>query len=94
MKQTITGFITYKDYGFMDEACPYHFNEWDATSIGHVTVMPYNIEVDIPDDFDPRTGQVEILKAEKKKLMADFQARCTAIEKQISELTALTCEAA
>lgn len=94
MKQIIKGFITYKNYGFGDEDCLYHFNEYEASSIGHVTVMPYSIEVEIPDDFDPRAGRVEILKAEKRKLMADFQARCTAIEKQISELTALTCEAA
>lgn len=43
----------------------------------------------IPDGFDPRAGQVERLKAEKIKLMADFQNRVTEIERKISELTCL-----
>lgn len=43
----------------------------------------------IPDDFDPRGKQVELLQAEKKKAMADFQALVTSIDRKISELTCL-----
>lgn len=93
MKKTITGFITYtpNSYGIEEK---FDFFPFEMKAAGYITVMPYSFEVEIPDDFDSRAVQVEALKAEKKKLMADFQARCTAIEKQISELTALTCEAA
>ena len=61
----------------------------EMTQHGYVTVMPHSIEVDIPDDFDPRAQQVEMLKAEKQKAMADFQALVTSIDRKISELTAL-----
>jgi len=43
----------------------------------------------IPDSFDPRAIKVEALKAEKIKLMADFQNRVTEIERKISELQCL-----
>lgn len=47
------------------------------------------LEFDMPEGFDPRAGMVEALKAEKIKLMADFQNRVTEIERKISELTCL-----
>lgn len=90
MKTTITGFISYREnVGGGDE---YKFFPFEMGTAGYVTVMPLSIEVDIPDSFDPRAEKVKALQAEKIKLMADFQARCTQIEREISELTALTCE--
>ena len=43
----------------------------------------------LPEGFDPRGKQVEMLKAEKQKAMADFQALVTSIDRKISELTCL-----
>jgi hypothetical protein len=87
MKKQIEGFILYKkDYshktGFLFAGC--EMNEY-----GYITVMPHAFEIDIPDDFDPRGKQVEMLKAEKQKAMADFQNRVTEIERKISELQCL-----
>jgi hypothetical protein len=87
MKKQIEGFILYKkDYshktGFL-------FSGYEMKEYGYITVMPYTLDVDIPDDFDPRGKQVEMLKAEKQKAMADFQNRVTEIERKISELTCL-----
>ena len=92
MKKVIEGFITYAPSAYGSEE-KFDFFPFEMKVSGHITIMPYSFEVDIPDDFDPRAKQVEALKAEKKKLMADFQVRCTEIERKISELTALTCEA-
>ena len=50
------------------------------------------LEFDLPDDFDPRALQIETLKATKQKLMAEFSARCTEIELQISKLQAIEYE--
>ena len=50
------------------------------------------LEFDLPDDFDPRAGQIDALKATKQKLMAEFSARCTEIERQIQNLLAITNE--
>ena len=59
----------------------------DSTSYVYITEGATVFEV--PDDFDPRDGQVMALKAEKSKAMADFQALVTIIDRKISELTAL-----
>ena len=50
------------------------------------------LEFDLPDDFDPRAGQIEALRATKQTLMAEFSARCTEIERQIQNLLAITNE--
>ena len=87
MKKQIEGFILYKkDYGSKDG---FLFSTCEMEEYDYITVMPYTFEVDIPDDFDPRGKQVEMLKAEKQKAMADFQALVTSIDRKISELTAL-----
>jgi hypothetical protein len=88
MKKQIEGFILYRDDAFSDDG-KFSFFPFEMKESGHITVMPYAIDVDIPDDFDPRGKQVEMLQAEKIKLMADFQNRVTEIERKISELTCL-----
>jgi len=88
MKKKIEGFIS---LGLNDwegkEA--YSFTVFKYQTQDRVLVMPHTLEFELPDDFDPRGKQVELLKAEKIKLMADFQARVTEIERKISELQCL-----
>lgn len=91
MKTTITGFINYRPATYRDEP-EFHFQRVEMESYGYVTVMPLSVEVDIPDDFDPRAEQVRLLEAKRDEVRAAFQVRMTEIEKQISQLTALTCE--
>jgi hypothetical protein len=88
MKTQIKGFINYRknDYDGKDN---YAFHGCEMSEYGYVTVMPFALEVDIPESFDPRAKQVELLNKEKIKLMADFQNRVTEIERKISELTCL-----
>ena len=88
MKKQIKGFILLRGTAW-DEESKYTWAGCEMPQNGYVTVMPHSIEVDIPDDFDPRNAQVEMLKAEKQKAMADFQALVTSIDRKISELTAL-----
>lgn len=70
------------------ESNQFIFSSCSLDSEGFVTVMPLDIEVEIPIDFDPRAKQVEQLK----KDIADFQNRITENLRKISELTAITCE--
>jgi hypothetical protein len=90
MKVTITGFINFKSKDW-EGGNDFHFHSCKLPDCGYVAVMPHTIEVDIPDDFDPRGQQVELLKAEKNRIMGEFQARVTAIERQISELMSIEC---
>lgn len=88
MKVTIDGHIDHRknQYGGKDE---YAHHRFDMSEFGWVKVMDYPLEIEAPDDFDPRPQQIAALQAEKAKLHADFAARCTQIERQISELTCL-----
>lgn len=92
MKVTIKGFITLLNpkHAYCGS---YDFLLYDITGAsfadGRVMIMPHTIEVDIPDDFDPRPHQIAALQADRTKLQAAFSARVTEIERQISELTCL-----
>jgi hypothetical protein len=57
-------------------------------------VGPVEVEVEVPDDFDARPAKIAALEAEKQKLRAAFAARVTEIEREISQLQAITCEVA
>ena len=54
-----------------------------------VVIRPHSITFDVPEDFDPRKPMVDALEARKRKLQAEFTASITAINRQISELTAI-----
>ncbi|MGF6837006.1 hypothetical protein QF001_000873 [Paraburkholderia youngii] len=63
----------------------------DMSGIGgtRVHVGEQEITIDVPDDFDMRAGLVANLEAEKKRLMAEFNARVTAIDSQIQKYLAI-----
>ena len=56
----------------------------DRTYVG-----PQEIEIDVPDDYDPRAQQVAALEALKQKVMADYHKSVTEINDRISKLLAL-----
>lgn len=59
-----------------------HFREY-------ALIGPHEIIADIPDSFDPRRQLAENLKAEKKRLMAEFNRRVTEIDRQIQTYLAI-----
>lgn len=92
MKVTISGFINYEPTPFRNDH-GFRFHPCEMTEYRYVTVQPYSIVVEIPDDFDPRPAQISQLQAERTKVQAKFSARVTDIERQISELTSLEMSA-
>ena len=54
-----------------------------------VWVSEQEVEIDVPEDFDPRQLQIAALEARKAKAMADYQKSVTDINDRISKLTAL-----
>jgi hypothetical protein len=52
-------------------------------------VCSQEIEIEVPEDFDPRAQQIAALEAKKTKAMADYQKSVTEINDRISKLTAL-----
>ena len=66
----------------------------DMKSSGYTLVTPITVNVELPDNWNPSALIIETLREKEQKLRAEFGARITAIQKQISELSAITCEVA
>lgn len=56
----------------------------------HLTyVSEQEIEIDVPDNYDPRAQKIAALEKHKQKVMADFQKTVDLINDRISNLQAL-----
>lgn len=90
MKVTIKGYVTCTQYGW-DDKPTFSFYGFDPTGYdtSTVKVMEHEFEVEVPDDFDPRPGQVAALKAQKEQIQAEFAAKVKQIDDQINSLLAI-----
>lgn len=92
---SIPGFVFMRTYPYdIGREPSYGWTEIDfgTDTANYLGVCAAPLEFDLPDDFDPRSGQIEILKKTKQDLMAEFSARCTEIERQISKLQSIELE--
>jgi hypothetical protein len=93
MKRTINCYVTFRPPRWKDgkpEIDLYTFDPRKYESSADVAVvreMP--IEIEVPDDFDPRPQLVANLEAAKLKARAEFAAKVTEIDRRISELLCL-----
>ena len=56
----------------------------------HMTyVGTQEIDIEVPDEYDPRAQQVAALEKRKQKVMADYQKTVDEINERISKLQAL-----
>ena len=98
MKTVIKGFIIHQQYTWAPTATitftthDYVTSPIDGTYQKTSVICAHEFEVETPDDFDPRPQQVAALQAAKQKVRAEFAARITEIEKQISELTCIDAD--
>jgi hypothetical protein len=67
----------------------YMFFVFDACDAETVKVMDYTLEVEIPDDFDPRPGMLANLREQKRAVEAEYAAKVNVIENKIRNLLAL-----
>lgn len=90
-KHTINGYVTYEKSKYVEvpRIDFYTFKPSPEDWPGLVVVGEHSIEVEVPDDFDPRPELINGLKEQQKKARADFEKLCTDIQRQISELQAL-----
>lgn len=89
MKATLNGQINWKKEDWESEG-RFYFQFSDMSEFGYVKVMPYTLEIDVPDDFNPVPGQIAALEKEKAKIRAEFNRRIAALNEQIGKLQALT----
>ena len=82
-----------------------HYNQYSWEQTGRYTVYScklvdnesqtyvgeQEIEIDVPDDYDPRAQKITALEKHKQKVMADYQKTVTEINARISKLQAIEC---
>ena len=71
-------------------------HEYDVYSIKlddaehRLFICSQEIEIDVPDNFDPRGQQIAALEKEKQEVMAKYQKTVTCINNRINNLKAIT----
>jgi hypothetical protein len=80
-----------------------YYNQYSWESTGSYQVMyakiddtdfltyvgEQEIEIEVPDNYDPRAQKIAALERHKQKVMADYQKTVTQINERISKLQAL-----
>jgi len=93
-QQTIKGYAYHVDYGWGDPAEYRIYTSADQSDDNYTLIGPVEVQIEVPDDFDPRPAKIAALEAKKQEIRAKFAAAMTEIERKISELQAITCEVA
>lgn len=89
MKVKITVHIHYNKYSWDDKGNFEVFSFKCDDDDSRTYVGEQGIEVDVPDNYDPRAQQIAALEKQKQKVMADFQRSVDGINEKISKLQAL-----
>ena len=80
-----------------------HYNQYSWEGKGDYTVFScklddtesrtyvgqQEIEIEVPDDYDPRAQKIAALEKHKQKVMADYQKTLMEINDRISKLQAI-----
>jgi hypothetical protein len=89
MKVKTTVHIHYSQYSWQ-ETGDYDVYSCKLDDTEHRTyVCEQEIEIEVPDNYDPRAQKIEALQAHKLKIMADYQKTVTEINARISKLQAI-----
>ena len=90
MKIKTTVHIHYSKYEWEKEGeYLVYSNKLDDTEY-RTYICKQEIEIEVPDNFDPRGKQIAALEKEKQKVMADYQKTVTEINNRINNLKAIT----
>lgn len=84
MKVTAIGFLHWHSGVFT-----MYRHDMSSCGPGYVAIRRIEIEVEIPDDFDPRPHQIGALRDAKSKVLAEAQIKANNIEEQIQHLLAI-----
>ena len=89
MKIKTTAHVHYQKYAWQEKG-EYRLASFKLDDTAERTyVGEQEIDVDIPDDYDPRAQQIAALEALKQKVMADYQKSVMDINERINKLLAL-----
>ena len=89
MKIKTTVHIHYSKYEWEEGEYLVYSHKFDDTDY-RTYVGEQEIEIEVPDNYDPRAQQIAALEKEKQKVMADYQKTVTEINNRINNLKAIT----
>jgi hypothetical protein len=89
MKIKTTVHIHYQKYDWEDKGQFQVFSCQLDDAVHRTYVGPQEIEIEVPDDYDPRAQQIAALMEQKQKVMADYQKTVTEINDRINKLQAI-----
>ena len=90
MKIKTTAHIFYCKYSFEEKGQYLVFYAKVKDDEDRTYVCEQEIEIEVPDNYDPRAQQIEALEKQKQKVMADYQKTVTDINNRINNLKAIT----
>jgi hypothetical protein len=94
MKVKTTIHIYFTKYSW-EENGNYEVLSFETKDTEHRTyVCEQEIEIEVPDAYDPRAQKVAALEQHKQKVMADYQKTVMEINDRISKLQAIEFEGA
>lgn len=88
MKKTITAFVHYEK-AWHDSMEDFRVFPFDMTSGDCVLVGKQEIEIEVPDDFDPTPGMIAALEEQKRKLRLKLANELMELDQRISKLQAI-----
>ena len=89
MKIKTTIHIFYSKYSFEEKGQYLVFYAKVNDDENRTYVGEQEIEIEVPDNYDPRAQQIIALEKQKQMVMADYQKTVTEINDRISKLQAL-----
>lgn len=84
MKQSFPVFLHYDADGYPEPK--FVLFSVDMSHIGYVLVNEQTVEVELPEGFDPRATQVDMLRSQIKKVEAEAAKTVTDLQARISNL--------
>jgi len=85
----VTMHLYYLKYDWQEEGQFHLFAYNNASDANYSYVGPREIEVEVPENFDPRPAQIKALQEQRVKLQADVNEKIVKIDRRIAELLAI-----
>jgi len=89
-KITTTVYLTASPVTWEDGGYHYAIRSYENES--DIVVSSQEIEMEVPEGFDPTQPHIDLLKAEKQRLAAEAQIKMNNLDEQIQSLLAIECD--
>lgn len=90
MKVTVKTFLHWQKYAWEDVASYVFFcSDMTKHSPDRALIREMEVEVEIPDNFNPAPQQIEALRSKKREVLAETEVKVQNLDEQIQRLLAI-----